>query len=138
MKKIFTITMSLLLCLTLLGGACAEAVAPCASNYFTSAYITVSPTGSGSFSITFNAIGAMKCSTLGVSTYRVERQNDDGSWTSVTGNITGETGSGVFTYSFSRSYSGDAGETYRVVAVFIGADSTGSQAKLITSGSVSV
>ena len=128
----------LMLCTPLLGSARADEPMPCASNYFHSARVTASASGGGTISMTFSAIGLDVCDRIGVTTYTIERQNDDGSWTTVAGPFGGATASGVVSYSFSRNYTVSANGTYRVAAVFTCAFGIGSEARRVVSNSVVV
>ncbi len=136
MKKTFALILALqLFCATISCAFSEMEFQPRSSDCFQSCSVVVSAGSNGKVHITFRAIGKGACSTLGVSYFQVE-QLIDGRWTPVTGYIDGETGSNVVTYTFSRTYYGYVGETYRVNAFFLGVLDGQADNCVVTSGSV--
>ena len=108
-----------------------------ASNYFTCYGTTLSRQGGGKLLITFSTTGVGLCDVLGVATFRVECLDaNTGNWYSVTGDVSGETGSSVPSYTFSRYFYGTAGKTYRVCVTFICVKNNGAETKTHTSQAV--
>lgn len=137
MKKFVVLLLALsMLCSMVLSTAAAEDIVPRQSNYFSSYGTTVAPVGGGTLHITFSTVGTGVCSQLGVASYTVEKMDDDGNWENCSGFLSGETGSGVASYTFSRYFYGVAGETYRVCATFICTMNNSSETKSYTSGRV--
>lgn len=137
MNKVWKLIVSVLLIAAMVVPACAEqAIQPRDSAYFDSYGTTISRQGNGTLKITFSTVGTGVCTQLGVATYSVQRLNDSGCWEDVTGLLTGQTGSGVVSYTFSRYFYGVAGETYRVQVTFISAINGGVETKTYTSGRV--
>lgn len=138
MKRIALLLLSLVLLFSFTAvSACAEeAIQPRDSAYFDSYGTTMSRQGNGTLKITFSTVGTGVCSQLGVATYSVQKQFEDGRWEDVTGLLSGQTGSGVVSYTFSRYFYGVAGETYRVQVTFISAINGGLETKSYTSGKI--
>ncbi len=107
-----------------------------ASNYFTSYGTTIGTPGSGRLSITFKAVGTDICNQIGVANYMVQRREDNGNWTDVSGLLSGQTGSNVASYTFGRYFQGVAGETYRVKVTFLCVINNSSETKSYTSGRI--
>jgi len=84
----------------------------------------------------FSCGGTGVCDSLGVATYVVEKQEDDGDWVDVTNLLSGKTTSGASSYTFSKYFNGVEGETYRVQCTFISIIGNGSETKPYTSGSI--
>ena len=136
-----TKAMSVVLILTLLCScvftyAVAEETTTRASDYFTSYGTSMSAPGGGGINITFKAVGTDICNQIGVATYHVQKLRDDGTWTDVSGLLSGQTGSNVASYTFGRYFQGVAGETYRVKVTFVCVIGTGMESKSYTSGTV--
>ena len=96
----------------------------------------MSAAGGGGINITFRAVGTDICNQIGVATYTVQRREDNGNWTDVSGLLSGQTGSNVASYTFGRYFQGVAGETYRVKVTFVCVIGTGMESKTYTSGTV--
>ena len=137
MKKAISLLLALiLLCSCMFTYALAEGPEPRASDYFTSYGTSMSAPGGGRIAVTFRAVGTGICNQIGVASYHVERLNDAGNWESVSGLLSGQTGSNVASYSFGRYFQGVAGETYRVVVTFLCTINNSTECKAYTSGRV--
>ena len=134
MKNVLSIMLILtILCSCVFSYALAETRA---SNYFTSYGTTMSAPGNGGIAITFRAVGTDICNQIGVASYFVERLDDDGDWTSVSGLLSGQTGTNVASYTFGRYFQGVAGETYRIQVTFCCTINNSSEYKSYTSGRI--
>ena len=134
MKKALSLMLVFtLMCPCLFAYALAETRA---SNYFSSYGTSMSAPGGGGINITFRAVGTGICNQIGVATYQVQRREDNGNWTDVSGLLSGQTGSNVASYTFGRYFQGVAGETYRVKVTFLCVIGTGAETKSYTSGTV--
>lgn len=140
MKKFLSlILVTVFLCGVMMPVACAEsAPQPRDSAFFGSYGTHLSDEGGGRFKIVFTANGLKISNTIGVSSYEVERQDDDGNWEDCSGLLNGQTGSGVISYSFSKYFNGVSKETYRVKVTFICVRNDGSETKTYTSPSITV
>ena len=137
MKNVMSLLLVIaLLCSSLFSFVYAEENAARSSNYFTSYGTSLSAPGSGRIGITFKAVGTDICNQIGVATYTVQRREDNGNWTDVSGLLSGQTGSNVASYTFGRYFQGVAGETYRVKVTFCCTIGTSSEYKSYTSGTV--
>ena len=104
------------------------------SSYFDTYYISVSSQGGGSIGISFYVRGMEVSDVLGYSSYVVQRYVN-GSWTTVsTGS--GSLGYNVLYHSFTRTYSGTSGETYRVRGTATCTNSNGTATQTVYSSSV--
>ena len=134
MKHVLSIVLILtLLCSCVFSYAVADTRA---SNYFSSYGTSGSAIGGGQIYITFRAVGTDICNQIGVASYHVEKQLDDGRWESVSGLLSGQTGTNVASYTFGRYFQGVAGETYRIQVTFYCAIGNGSEHKSYTSGRI--
>ena len=134
MKNVLSILLVLsILCSCMFTYAFAETRA---SNYFSSYGTTMSAAGGGGINITFKAVGTGLCNQIGVASYTVQRQEDNGNWTDVSGLLSGQTGTNVASYTFGRYFQGVAGETYRIQVTFYCAIGTGCEFKSYTSGRI--
>ena len=134
MKKALSLMLIFtLLCPCLFASVLAETRA---SNYFSSYGTTMSAPGNGGIAITFRAVGTDICNQIGVASYTVQRQEDNGNWTDVSGLLSGQTGTNVASYTFGRYFQGVAGETYRIQVTFYCSIGTGSEFKSYTSGRI--
>ena len=113
----------------------AEEIQPRNSNYFISYGTAVSHQGGGTLLITFDATALNIADQLGVATYSVDKLTDEG-WVNVSGSLSGQTGSGVVSYTYSRYFFGVPGETYRVNVTFVCSMNGGLETKSVTSGIV--
>ena len=134
MKNVVSILLILtLLCSCIFSAALAETRA---SNYFSSYGTTMSAPGNGGIAITFRAVGTDICNQIGVASYHVQKQLDDGGWEDVSGLLSGQTGTNVASYTFGRYFQGVAGETYRIQVTFICCINNGVEHKSYTSGRI--
>ncbi len=139
MNRFFAMLLAvILLCTALPFSSSADGIVPFSSNYFNSYGTVMSADGNGVLSITFDVQGMGICTQLGVASYEVERKNEDGEWCNVSGLLNGETGSNVASYTFSRSFYGVPGETYRVQVTFLCIMNGGYECKNFTSSGVTV
>lgn len=137
MKNILSILLTLsLLCSCVFSCALAESPDTRASDYFSSYGTTMSAPGNGAIAITFKAVGTDICNQIGVATYWVQRLEDNGNWTDVSGQLSGQTGTNVASYTFGRYFQGVAGETYRIQVTFLCCIGTGVETKSYTSGRI--
>ena len=110
-----------------------------ASNYFNSYGITLSKPGSNKINITFSCTAVGTASQIGVSTYAVQRYDeDDGSWTAVTGWLNGSYSYNASSHSFAKTFQGVAGEKYRVKCTFLCTKNGTTETKSYTSRSVTL
>ena len=134
MKNLLSIALIItLLCTSLFSCALAENRA---SNYFSSYGTTMSARGSGIIAITFKAVGTDICNQIGVANYHVEKLDENGRWYTVSGTLSGQTGTNVASYTFGRYFQGVAGETYRIQVTFVCVIGTGMEFKSYTSGRI--
>ena len=137
MKNVLSILLVLaILCSCLCSFACAEEPETRASNYFSSYGTTIGTPGGGRLAINFKAVGTDICNQIGVANYMVQKRNDAGEWVDVSGQLSGQTGSNVASYTFGRYFQGVAGETYRIQVTFICCINNGVEHKSYTSGTV--
>ncbi len=106
------------------------------SAYFTSYGTSMSAPGGGGINITFKAVGTDICNQIGVANYTVQKLDDDGNWEYCSGQLSGQTGSNVASYTFGRYFQGVAGETYRIQVTFVCSIGTGMEHKSYTSGRI--
>lgn len=133
MKNVLSIMLILtILCSCVFSYALAETRA---SNYFTSYGTTMSAPGNGGIAITFRAVGTDICNQIGVANYQVFKETDLG-WVAVSGELSGQTGTNVASYTFGRYFQGVAGETYRIQVTFLCCIGTGVETKSYTSGRI--
>ena len=135
-KALSTILVVTLLFSCMFSCVMAEEVSPRASDYFTSYGTSMTAVGSGRIAITFKAVGTDICNQIGVATYHVERQDDDGNWENVSGALSGQTGTNVASYTFGRYFQGVAGETYRIQVTFMCIINNSGETKSYTSGRI--
>ena len=134
MKNVLSIMLILtLLCSCVFSYAIAETRA---SNYFTSYGTSMSAPGNGLIGITFRAVGTDICNQIGVASYQVFKLNDDGNWEYCSGQLSGQTGTNVASYTFGRYFQGVAGETYRIQVSFLCVINNTSEIKSYTSGRI--
>lgn len=131
----------ILCCMLILSLLCSCLIAPClaesrASNYFASYGTSMSAAGGGGINITFKAVGTGICNQIGVANYQVLRLRDDGDWVTVSGLLSGQTGTNVASYTYGRYFQGVAGETYRIQVTFCCSIGSGMEHKSYTSGSI--
>lgn len=110
---------------------------PCASNYFTYYGAVLSRQGGGTLLITFSTSGVGLCDVLGVANFNVQCLDEStGHWYDITGVMSGETGTNVATYNFSRYFYGTSGYTYRVCVTFFCQKGSGSEFKIYNSPAI--
>lgn len=135
MKRFATLLLTLIMLMTcMLPCAQAENAAPRSSNFFTSYGTTLSKEGNGRIKIVFSTTGTCVCNQLGVATYHVEKQNENGKWENVSDTLYGSMGTNITNYTFSRYFNGVAGETYRVKVNFICVINNACETQAYTSG----
>lgn len=136
MKKMLSTVLAISILMSCVFSYVAAAdVSPRNSNYFVSYGTAVSHQGGGTLLITFDATALNIADQLGVATYSVDKLTDEG-WVNVSGSLSGQTGSGVVSYTYSRYFFGVPGETYRVNVTFYCSMNGGSEHKSHTSGIV--
>lgn len=137
MKRFIAILLALmlLLCSTVAFATADNDEQPRQSNYFATYGTSLTAIGSGKIRVSFSCTAVGTATTLGVANYIVQRKNSSGNWENATGWLSGKTGSNVHTYSFSKTINGTAGQTYRVMCVFVCAKDGGVEHKSYTSGS---
>ena len=137
MKKILsTILMLTLVCSLLVPSLSAAEIEPRDSRFFQDYGTTLAAEDDGIIRITFSATGLQINNSIGVATYQVEKLEDDGDWVNVTELLSGQTASGVFSYTYSRNFQGVPGETYRVQVTFVCSRNDGMESKAYTSGRI--
>ncbi|MBE5784110.1 MAG: hypothetical protein E7329_12455 [Clostridiales bacterium] len=138
MKKIISFLLAIILVLSscVIPALAENGIDPRDSAYFSSYGTTLSRQGGGCIKITFTANALEISDTLGVSTYQVERLEEDGDWVDCSGLLNGKTISGFASYTFSKYFYGFEGETYRVKVIFICGIDNGVETKAYTSGSI--
>lgn len=108
-----------------------------ASNYFNSYGIALSKPGSAKLNITFSCTGAGTASQIGVSNYYIQRYYEDsGLWATVSGPHNGSYSYNASSHSFSKTFQGVNGETYRVRCTFLCTKNGTTETKTYTSRSV--
>lgn len=133
MKNAISVILVLtLLCSCVFSYALAETRA---SNYFASYGTTMSAAGGGGINITFKAVGTGICNQIGVANYQVFKETDLG-WVAVSGELSGQTGTNVASYTFGRYFQGVAGETYRIQVTFVCVINNSMETKSYTSGKI--
>jgi hypothetical protein len=106
-----------------------------ASNYFNNYGTVLTAKGGGKIKVTFSCSSVGTASELGVANFLVQRKNSSGSWEDVSDWQSGQTGTNVGSYSFSRTIYGTAGTTYRVKCTFMCTKNGSTETKSYTSGS---
>lgn len=125
MKRIVALLLAVILTGAFTFAAAAEAeIMPRASEYFSSYSIGITPKAGGKLSVRFSTTGVETSSTLGVTTYQLQKKVD-GVFQNVGEEQTGSVGNGVIEHTFTRTCQGVAGEIYRVKASFVCQNSKG-------------
>jgi hypothetical protein len=106
-----------------------------ASNYFNNYGTVLTAKGGGKIKVTFSCSSVGIASELGVVNYSVQRKNSSGIWEDFYDWQSGQTGTNVSSYSFSRTINGTAGTTYRVRCTFMCTKNGSTENKSYTSGS---
>lgn len=117
MKRFLILVLAALMALTICATASAESSSARSSNYFASYGTSITPIGSGKISITFTCASVGTADQLGVDTYSIH-QYVDGSWTLVAGPLNGSSSSNATSHSFAKTFSGKAGQKYKVTCSF--------------------
>lgn len=94
----------------------ASAMSVQASSFISSVVATTTASGGGKVTGTGKIGASQTCSKIGVTSIYLQ-ENRSGSWVTVA-SATGKYGTSTADYSYSVSYSGTAGKTYRTVASF--------------------
>lgn len=135
MKKFISVLLAvMLLCSSVAFAAMPVTDDTQASNYFKSYGMSVSAIGSGKIYMTFSCSSVGVADQLGVATYRVQKLNSSGKWEDVTSDLSGSTKSNTTSHSFSKTFHGVKGETYRVKCTFLCVKGGGAETKSYTSG----
>lgn len=136
MKKFIAVllALSVLFCSTVAFAALPETDGTQASNYFQSYGMTISAIGSGRLYLTFSCTAVGVASQLGVANYMVQKKNSAGQWVDISGQLSGSTKYNTTSHSFSKTFYGVAGETYRVKCTFLCVKNNSSETKSYTSG----
>lgn len=139
MKRFMACILAIVALLCFASFAVAESNSTRDSNYFQSYGITLSKPGSNKINITFSCTAVGTASQIGVSTYSVQRYDeDDGSWTAVTGLLNGSYSYNASSHSFAKTFQGVAGEKYRVKCTFLCVKNGTAESKSYTSRSVTL
>lgn len=104
------------------------------SNYFQSYGMSISAIGNGKLRLTFSCTSVGIANQLGVATYHVQRKDSSGNWEDITGLLAGSTSTNTIAHSFSKIFTGVAGETYRVKCTFMCTKNNSTEFKNYTSG----
>ena len=139
MKRFMACILAIVVLLCFASFAVAESNSTRDSNYFQSYGISLSKPGSNKINITFSCAAVGTASQIGVSTYAVQRYDeDDGSWTAVTGWLNGSYSYNASSHSFAKTFQGVAGEKYRVKCTFLCTKNGTTETKSYTSRSVTL
>lgn len=138
MKRIISIVLIALLLCSILPIACfaEEGSNSRASNYFSSYGANLSRQSDGRIKIVFSATGTDICTRIGVATYEIEERPSGGSWGDFSGQLNGQTGSNVRSYTFSKYFNPNSGCQYRVKCTFTCTLNGDSETKTYTSGTI--
>lgn len=137
MKRIISVVLIALLLCSIIPIACfADENDTRASNYFASYGATLSRQSDGRIKIVFSATGTAVCSKIGVATYQIQQRTSGGSWSDYGDLMSGQTGSGVRSYSFSKYFTPSSGKEYRVKCTFTCTLNGSTEYKAYTSGIV--
>ena len=136
MKKYIAVLLALivLICSSVAYAALPETDGIQASDYFQSYGMSISAIGSGKLRLTFSCSAVGIADQLGVANYMVQKKNSSGNWEDITGLLTGSTITNTTSHSFSKIFTGVAGETYRVKCTFVCVKNNSSEHKSYTSG----
>lgn len=139
MKRYLALILVILTMLCVGSIAVAEEDNTRASNYFNSYGITLSKPGSAKLNITFACTSAGgTASQIGVSTYSIHRYDEDAGWVVVSGPHNGTYSYNASSHSFSKTFQGVNGETYRVRCTFTCSKDGTFESKSYTSRSVTL
>ncbi len=140
MKRYLALILVILTMLCIGSVAVAEEDNTRASNYFNSYGISISKPGSAKLNITFSCTSAGgSASQIGVSNYSIQRYNSDtGYWEVVSGPHNGSYSYNASSHSFSKTFQGVNGETYRVRCTFTCSKDGTFESKSYTSRSVTL
>ena len=139
MKRYLAMVLVLILALCIGVVAVAEENDTRASDYFSGYGITLSKPGSARINITFSCSAVGTASQIGVSTYAVQRYDEDnGSWTAVTGWLNGSYSYNASSHSFAKTFQGVNGEKYRVKCTFLCVKDGTAESKSYTSRTITL
>lgn len=139
MKKMLSFALIMMLLFTTLCATASAESGPSsrASNYFHSYGVNMGDAGNGKLSLTFHCVGLGICTQLGVASYTVQKETDEG-WMDVSGLLDGQVGTNCASYTFGRYFYGVSGETYRVTVTFICILNGNGETKTYTSSSITM
>ena len=138
MKRFMACILAIVVLLCFASFAVAESNSTRDSNYFQSYGISLSKPGSNKINITFSCAAVGTASQIGVSTYFVQRYDDDGYWDVVSGPHNGSYSYNASSHSFAKTFQGVAGEKYRVKCTFLCTKNGTTETKSYTSRSVTL
>lgn len=135
MKRILALLLAVVLTGAFTFAAAAEAeIMPRASEYFSSYSVGITPKAGGKLSVRFSTTGVETSSTLGVTTYQLQKKVD-GVFQNVGDEQSGSVGYNTIEHTFTRTCQGVAGEIYRVKATFVCDNSKGYKTQVYYSSS---
>ncbi|WP_102410636.1 hypothetical protein [Beduinella massiliensis] len=135
MKRILALLLAVVLTGAFTFAAVAEAeIMPRASEYFSSYSVGITPKAGGKLSVRFSTTGVETSSTLGVTTYQLQKKVD-GVFQNVGDEQSGSVGHSTIEHTFTRTCQGVAGEIYRVKATFVCENSKGYKTQVYYSSS---
>lgn len=135
MKRIVALLLAVVLTGAFTFAAAAEAeIMPRASEYFSSYSVGITPKAGGKLSVRFSTTGVETSSTLGVTTYQLQKKVD-GVFQNVGDEQSGSVGHSTIEHTFTRTCQGVAGEIYRVKATFVCENSKGYKTQVYYSSS---
>ena len=139
MKRFMACILAIVVLLCFASFAVAESNSTRDSNYFQSYGISLSKPGSNKINITFSCAAVGTASQIGVSTYRIQRyEEDDAYWVDVSGPHNGSYSYNASSHSFAKTFQGVAGEKYRVKCTFTCSKDGTFESKSYTSRSVTL
>lgn len=137
MKRIISVVLIALLLCSIIPITCfADENNSRASNYFSHYGATLSRQSDGRIKIVFSATGVDVCSKIGVASYQIQQRSSGGSWSDYGDLKSGQTGSNVRSYSFSKYFTPSSGKEYRVKCTFTCTLNGSTEHKTYTSGIV--
>ncbi len=137
MKRFYCFLLTLvMLCASVCIASAEGGITPYASSYFNSYTINVSSPSAGKAKFVFNVTATETANTLGITTYSIQKKNSDGSYSTVYTDDVDHLASNTVSYTYSKTYSGTSGSTYRAVVKFYCKIGSGSATATLTSVSV--
>lgn len=135
MKRFIALLLAVLLTGAFTFAAAAEEeIMPRASEYFSSYSVGITPKAGGKLSVRFRTTGVETSSTLGVTTYQLQKKVD-GVFQNVGDEQSGNVGNNVNEHIFTRTCQGIPGEIYRIRATFVCQNSKGYKTQIYYSSS---